>query len=95
MSRAARLHVIVTESTELPRVPARVWRRAEAQGWPTCDVCRLPVDAAALVPGQPQRHPGCICESCDAPLGQGDERWHPQCRPTNPVRRLRIVGRRS
>lgn len=76
-------------------VPDRVLRRAAAQGWPTCDVCAWPVDSAVVTAVQPERHPGCLCASCDAPLGPGDECWHPQCYPTNPVRRLRIVGRRS
>jgi hypothetical protein len=95
MSAVTRLRVVVTPPQATAQVPARVWRRAEANGWATCDVCKLPVDPAGVIPGQPERHPGCICESCDAPLQPNDERWHPQCHPTNPIRHLRIVGRRS
>jgi hypothetical protein len=88
--------VAAHETAARAEVPVRVWRRAEAAGWVVCDVCSLPVDPAGVTPTQPNRHPGCICERCDAPLNPADERWHPQCRPANPVRRLRVMrGGRS
>lgn len=94
MTAGTKFRVIVTPQATA-QVPDLVWRRAEAGGWPTCDVCKLPVDPAGVVPEQPERHLGCICEACDAPLQPDDVRWHQQCQPTNPVRHLRIVGRRS
>ena len=94
MSTGTRFRVIVTPQAAA-QVPVLVWRRAAAQGWPTCDVCKLPVDPAGVIPEQPERHLSCVCESCGAPLQLDDERWHPQCRPANPVRHLRVIRGRS
>jgi len=93
----APLRVVVTpEVAARTEVPMRVWRTAQAAGWAVCDVCGLPVDPAGVIPEQPTRHPGCICEACNAPLNPDDERWHPPCRPLNPVRQLRVMrGGRS
>ncbi|MGI5186472.1 hypothetical protein ACQEVZ_60600 [Dactylosporangium sp. CA-152071] len=97
MKTATRGHLRVVVTPEIAagqQVPAGLWRRAAQHDWATCDVCRLPVDPAGVIPEQPQRHLSCVCEACNAPLGADDVRWHPQCRPTDPVRNLRLIGRR-
>lgn len=84
-------------SRAVERVPTRVRIEAAEAGWPTCDVCSWPVDAAALVPGKPARHPSCSCATCGIPLrhaGEG-ELTCPEHRPVAPVRHLRTIrGRR-
>jgi hypothetical protein len=82
------------------RIPIRVRAAAGEQGWPECDVCGWPVDAAAVVPdeGRTARHPSCVCAVCGVPLRDGDheagEPCCPRCRPVAPERHLRVIGGR-